>query len=61
MLGPKFWKLVRKDGLARALQRGKPYKLTHEKAGFNDEVVPCVGTDEFGNRYYEDFGNHGKN
>ena len=43
MLGPKFWKLVRKDGLARALQRGKPYKLTHEKAGFNDEVVPCVG------------------
>ena len=45
----------------RTILRGKMYKMTHEKAGFNDEVVPLVGTDCYGNRYYEDFGHHGKN
>ena len=61
MLGPKFWRLYRKEGLMRALLRGKPYRPTHEKAGFGDEVVPMVGMDEFGNRYYEDFNHLGKN
>ena len=61
MLGPKFWKIYRKEGLVRTLLRAKPYRLTHEKAGFGDEVVPLVGVDEFGNRYYEDFNNLGKN
>ena len=45
----------------RAVLRGKPYRPTHEKAGFQSEVVPLVGTDEFGNRYYEDFGACNKN
>ena len=45
----------------RALLRGKIYKPTHEKGGFSDEVVPLVGIDEFGNRYYEDFTHLGKN
>ena len=45
----------------RAILRGKIYKITHEKAGLDDEVVRCVGSDEFGNRYYEDFKNLGKN
>ena len=61
LLGPKFWQIYRKEGFMRALLRGKVYKITHEKGGFNDEVVPLVGTDEFGNRYYEDFTNLGKN
>ena len=61
MMGPKFWKLYRKEGLMRALLRGKIYKPTHEKAGFTDEVAPLVGTDEFGNRYYEDFTHKNKN
>ena len=47
--------------MMRALLRGKIVKMTHEKGGFTDEVVPLVGTDEFGNRYYEDFTAHGKN
>ena len=61
MLGPKFWQIYRKDGFVRALLRGKPYRLTHEKAGFTDEAVPLVGMDEFGNRYYEDVTAKNKN
>ena len=61
MMGPKFWKLYRKEGLMRTVLRGKIYKPTHEKAGFTDEVVNMVGSDEFGNRYYEDFTHLGKN
>ena len=45
----------------RALLRAKPYRPTHEKAGFSDELAPLVGTDEFGNRYYEDFTGKNKN
>ena len=61
MMGPKFWKLYRKEGLMRTILRGKIYKPTHEKAGFSDEVVNLVGTDEWGNRYYEDFTHLNKN
>ena len=61
LLGPKFPQIYRKEGLMRALLRGKPYKYTHEKGGYEDELARCVGTDEFGNRYYEDFNNHNKN
>lgn len=60
MLGPKFWTLYRKEGLMRTFLRAKPYKYSHEKAGWN-EVVRLVGTDEFGNRYYEDFDHHNFN
>ena len=34
MLGPKFWKLYRKEGLMGAVLRGKVIKPTHEKGGF---------------------------
>ena len=61
MMGPKFWKLYRKEGLMRAVIRGRPYRPTHEKAGFGDELAPLVGTDEYGNRYYEDFNHKNKN
>lgn len=45
----------------RTLLRGKPYKPSHEKGGYEEEVVRCVGSDEYGNRYYEDFNHHNKN
>ena len=61
MMGPKFWTIYRKEGLMRAVLRGKPYRPTHEKAGFTDEVAPLIGMDEFGNRYYEDFTAKNKN
>ena len=61
MMGPKFWQLYRKEGLMRAIIRGRPYRPTHEKAGFGDELAPLVGTDEYGNRYYEDFNHKNKN
>ena len=61
MMGPKFWQLYRKEGLMRAILRGKPYRPTHEKAGFGDELATLVGTDEYGNRYYEDFNHKNKN
>ena len=60
LMGPKFWPIYRKDGLMRALLRGKMYKPTHEKGGY-EELVRLVGTDEFGNRYYEDFTHSNKN
>ena len=60
LLGPKFWKIYRKEGLVRTLLRAKPYRYSHEKAGWND-VVRLVGTDEWGNRYYEDFDHHSFN
>ena len=61
MMGPKFWQLYRKEGLMRTLLRGKPYRPTHEKAGFGDELATLVGTDDYGNRYYEDFNGKNKN
>ncbi len=61
LLGPKFWQIYRKDGMMRALLRGKVYKPTHEKGGYGDELVRLVGTDEYGNRYYEDFNHSNKN
>ena len=60
MMSPKFWHIYRREGLVRTLLRAKPYKYSHEKAGWK-EVVPLVGQDEFGNRYYEDFDHHNFN
>ena len=61
MMGPKFTGLYRKEGFMRAILRGKPLRPTHEKAGFGDELADHVGTDEFGNRYYEDWNGKNKN
>ena len=43
----------------RAILRGKPMKPGHEKAGYID-VVRLVGTDDVGNRFYEDFDHDSK-
>ncbi len=45
----------------RTLIRGRPMKFTHEKGGYGEELAKLVGTDEFGNRYYEDFTHLNKN
>ena len=60
MMSPKFWHIYRREGLMRTIQRAKPYKQAHEKAG-RKEVVRLVGTDDLGNRYYEDFDFEKKN
>jgi hypothetical protein len=61
LLGPKFHEVYRREGLMRAILRGKPMKYSLEKGGYTDELVPLVGKDEFGNRYYEDFTAQNKN
>ena len=60
LLGPKFWEIMRKEGVMRAVLRGRPQRnQPHEIAGW-DELVPCVGVDEYGNRYYEDLTHHSR-
>eukprot|EP00826_Nyctotherus_ovalis_P059464 TRINITY_DN8270_c0_g1_i1.p2 TRINITY_DN8270_c0_g1~~TRINITY_DN8270_c0_g1_i1.p2 ORF type:complete len:156 (+),score=24.13 TRINITY_DN8270_c0_g1_i1:53-520(+) len=54
LLGPKFWKLLRREGIMRTLIRARPMlNQPHDVGGWND-VPNCVGSDEYGNRYYED-------
>ena len=61
LLGFKFWKIFRKEGIMETLKRGKIYKTyPHEKGGWVD-AVRCVGTDEYGNRFFEDFEHHNFN
>lgn len=60
LLGPKFWEVMRKDGVMRAVLRGKPQWSHPHEAGGWDELAPLVGIDELGNRYYEDFTHHSK-
>ena len=61
LLGSKFWTIYRKEGLMRTVLRGKPNKPTQEAFTEAAQVVRLVGTDEFGNRYYEDFTHTNKN
>ena len=58
---PDYQKIWKPGCHVISILRAKPYKLTHEKAGYSDEVAPLIGTDEFGNRYYEDFTAQNKN
>lgn len=54
-LSPKFIKLVKKDGIIKTLQRGhKAIRDTQQTGGLVD-AVKCVGQDQFGNKYYQDF------
>jgi len=55
MLSPKFIKLVRKDGLMRTWMRGHKAIRETQYTGGHGDAVKCVGQDQFGNRYYEDF------
>mmetsp|Transcript_26628 Transcript_26628/g.23596 ORF Transcript_26628/g.23596 Transcript_26628/m.23596 type:complete len:190 (+) Transcript_26628:49-618(+) len=55
MLGPKFFKHVKKEGLLRTYIRGhQAIKNDHDLTGRLGSVK-CVGQDQFGNKYYEDF------
>ncbi len=61
LLGPKFWELIRKEGVMRAVLRARPqWNTPHDSAGRGEELVSCVGVDEYGNRYYEDLNHHSK-
>ena len=55
MLTPKFIKLVKKDGFMRTWQRGHKAIRNTQLLGGHADAVKCVGQDQFGNRYYEDF------
>ena len=56
MLTPKFWKLVRRDGFLRTYVRGHKTVRNDQYIGGHEDAVVCVGQDQFGNQYYEDFG-----
>jgi NADH:ubiquinone oxidoreductase subunit len=57
MLTAKFWKQVKDYGLLNTYRRGhKTGRNAHYMAGYrSDTYVKCVGQDQFGNTYYEDF------
>ena len=55
MLSPKFWALVKKDGFMRTYTRMHAASRHSHYAGGNHAAVKCVGQDEFGNKYYEDW------
>ena len=61
MLGPRFYQIYRKEGLMKAILRGKNRRYSHEMGGYGAELVPCVGQDEYGNRYFEDFNHTNRN
>jgi NADH:ubiquinone oxidoreductase subunit len=56
LLSGKFWKVFKKEGFIKAWERGRATRVRpiHDNTGARD-VVPLVGTDPLGNRYYEDF------
>mmetsp|Transcript_41318 Transcript_41318/g.47980 ORF Transcript_41318/g.47980 Transcript_41318/m.47980 type:complete len:190 (-) Transcript_41318:202-771(-) len=55
MLSPKFFKSFGKEGFIKTYMRGhKACRRSHDVGGRTD-LVRCVGQDQFGNRYYEDF------
>lgn len=55
ILTPKFWTLVRKEGFIRTYIRGHKAERGSQYIGGHEGPVKCVGQDEFGNRYFEDF------
>lgn len=56
ILSGKFYKVWKVEGFMRAWERGRAGRIKnlHDNCGARD-VVPLVGTDQYGNRYYEDF------
>lgn len=55
LLGNKFWKLYRHDGFIRAFLRGRVNFFTSiQKGGPGSDPSKLVGTDEYGNQYFED-------
>ena len=55
LLSGKFYKIWKKEGLIKAMERGRMvrFRNIHDNAGTRD-VVPLAGMDVHGNRYYED-------
>ena len=49
----KFMKIYRKEGFIRTIERGRiaRSRAITDNAG-NRDVVPLVGQDQYGNRYY---------
>jgi NADH:ubiquinone oxidoreductase subunit len=56
ILSGRFYKIWKSEGFIRAWERGRAARFRHmlDNCGSKD-VVPLVGTDVYGNRYYEDF------
>ena len=56
LLSGKFYKVFKSEGFIRAWERGRAarFKPILDNCGTKD-VVPLVGTDVHGNRYYEDY------
>lgn len=52
---PKFWKLLKKDGLIQTYQRGHKAVMNVHSIGGTTERAHFVGSDQYGNKYYEDF------
>ena len=52
---PKFWKSLKVDGLIQTYQRGHRAVMNTHTVGGNSERTRFVGTDQYGNKYYEDF------
>jgi NADH:ubiquinone oxidoreductase subunit len=55
ILSGKFYQIWKTEGLIKTIERGKAmkYRNIHDNAGARG-VVPMVGMDIHGNRYYED-------
>jgi len=60
LLSGKYVKVFRKEGFIRALLKGKNARHAQDVGG-NQDVVPLVGMDRFGNKYYEDWHHDGRN
>ena len=56
LLSGKFFEVYKAEGFIRAWYRGRPtrYRNIMDNCGSRG-VVPLVGEDRYGNRYYEDF------
>ena len=56
MLTPKFWKLVKRDGFLRTYIRGHKTIRNDQYLGGHEDSPKSFGQDQFGKRYFEDFG-----
>ncbi len=55
LLGNKFWRLYRHDGLIRTFLRSRVnFFSTFQKGGPSSDPSKLVGVDEYGNQYFED-------
>ncbi|CAD8172191.1 unnamed protein product [Paramecium octaurelia] len=56
MLTPKFWTLVRREGFWQTyIRMHRAQSRSSHYAGGQNGPIQCVGQDQFGNKYYEDF------